>query len=162
MQLGDASLLLVHLDRERIGSALLEALPAAGDVNVVRLLDVIVVTRRAARRGSLTEIDVSELALAGITLRTPGLIGVEDAAGLTAHLDIGASAAIILVEHSAAAGAASALPLLHDRIIEVRRVPASVANAIWQSAEAVPVTRPHRIRRRCTMTYPAVHDTARP
>lgn len=160
MPLRDATLLLVHLEHERPCSALLEALTAGGDGTPGRVLDAIIVSRRAARTGSLTEIDGSELALAGIALCAPGLIGVEDAARLAARLGVGASAAIILVEHGPSAAPASTLSLLQDRIIDVRPVPASVANTVWESAQAVEVVHPRSVRRRCTVTRRALHSSA--
>lgn len=161
MRVGDASLLLVRLEHEQPGSALMEALLPNGGPRDGRLLDVVIVSRRSAHVGALSEIVLPDFALAGITLDTPGLIAVDDAARLTAHLDVGANAAVILVEHDPTTAASSLFALRSEQIVAVRSLPAPVANAVLDSAQQASVARPRsRSRRRCTFARPSTRGMA--
>lgn len=151
MPVNETMLLLVRLDAEQPGSELLEALLRCVEAGEARLLDFVIVSRRTARTGSLREVALDEFALAGIALRSPGLIGLDDAAVLSARVAIGASAAIVLVDTSAGATAPSVAVLLRQHVILARSVPAIVTSTLLESA------RPHAItlggRRGCMRAH---------
>lgn len=153
MLLSDVAILLVRLDGSRPRAALLESLLRPVEGGDIRLLDFVVITRHSARGCRLTEVDADEFALAGLALGAAGLLGIDDAAVLAAGIRIGESGAIVLVERHTATWSTLESGPLRDALIDVRPVPASVANAVLQSALRRSRTgKPRRARNLCTGT----------
>ncbi|MBN7792464.1 DUF6325 family protein [Microbacterium esteraromaticum] len=154
MPLGQTTLMLAGVDDERPDAALLRALVSGAVSGEIRLLDLVIVRRRTISSGVLYEVDHDDLALMGLPLAVPGMIGVDDAATLCAHVSIGAAAALILVGHPAVAQPADWPPTaLRARLIGVWPVPVSAADLVLEAARAravsgaVPGRRAFRSRR---------------
>lgn len=137
MPLGQTTLLLAGVDDDRPDAALLRALVGGAVPGGIRLLDLVIAQRRTIRSGVLYEVDQDDLALMGLPLAVPGMIGVDDAAALCAHVSIGASAALILVGHPTVPQPADWPPTaLRARLIGVWPVPASASDVVLESARA--------------------------
>ncbi|MBY6061137.1 DUF6325 family protein [Microbacterium esteraromaticum] len=137
MPLGQTTLLLAGVDGDRPDAALLQALVHGANIGGIRLLDLVVVHRRSLRGGVLLEVDQDDLALMGLPLAAAGLIGVDDAAALCAHVGVGSSAAVVLVEGGVDERTrAWAPPALRARLLGVWPVPASATEDVLQTARA--------------------------
>lgn len=151
MPVGETTLLLVGLVTEQPGAELLETLLCCAEAGEAQLHDFVIISRRTARTGSLREVAFDEFALAGIALRSPGLIGLDDAVLFSTCVTVGTSAAIILVETVSDASAPTIAALRRHDVIAVRSVPAIVTNTLLESA------RPHLVtvnrRRGCARAF---------
>ena len=101
------------------------------DKKVIRILDLVLVTKDSS--GDVAAVEFDELEhLAGfleIDAEVGGLIGPDDISFVGAELDPGSAAAVLLVEDLWAAPLASALDRCGGTLIEGARIPRDLADA---------------------------------
>ncbi len=132
--LGDVEFVAVHLEGDRLGPNVLEALLRQVEAGAIRLLDFLMIERLGLEEHRIVEVDRDEFALAGLALETPGLIGEDDARHFAATVPLGALAALILVEPIWLERFARDVDHREDRILATQPIPASIANTILSSA----------------------------
>lgn len=133
-ELGDVEFVVVQLDNDHLSPRILEALLRQVEVGALRLLDFVIVDRLTVSRYRLTEVDGDEFTLAGLGLRTPGLVSEDDIRHFVPELPVGASAALILVEPTWGEHLSRDLSPHGDRVLAMQPIPAAIANAVLDAA----------------------------
>lgn len=133
-ELGDVEFLVVQLDNDHLSPRVLEALLRQVEVGALRLLDFLIVNRTTVSQYHLTEVDSDEFTLAGLGLRTPGLVSEDDVKHFVPELPVGASAALILVEPTWGEHLSRDLAPHGDRVLAMQPIPAAIANAVLDAA----------------------------
>ncbi|KAB1864331.1 DUF6325 family protein [Microbacterium algeriense] len=129
---GPAEFYLVGFEGERPDPATFRALADLVDSGVVRLLDVVIVTRSESGEVQIVELesDGGVLGLVGFEPIAAGLAGEEDAEALAGALAPGRSAAIVVLELAFARVLAQRLAEAGGEVLRSERVPAPVVNAM--------------------------------
>lgn len=133
--LGDVEFFIVRLNSDHLSPSVLEALLRQVDQGAVRLLDLLLIRRPALDEYGLSEVDVDEFALAGLGLRTPGIVCEDDVRHFAAALPVGCVAMLILVEPTWAEEFSADLAFHGDTVIATQGIPASIANAVLGTAQ---------------------------
>ncbi|MHC9045027.1 DUF6325 family protein [Microbacterium saperdae] len=133
--LGDVAFFVVRLDdHDHLSPTLLESLLRQVEADALRVLDCLVLCRRASDEFSLGEVDADEFALAGLTLHAPGLVGEDDVGHFASVLPVGTAALLILVEPTWAERLTAELAFHGDVVLATQTIPAAVANAVLGAA----------------------------
>jgi hypothetical protein len=129
-ELGDVEFVVIQLEHDRLSPRVLEALLRQVEIGALRLLDFLIVRRVSPGDYHLTEVDGDEFVLAGLELRTPGLVSEDDARHFLPELPVGTLAAVILVEPTWGERLSRDLAPRGDRVLATQPIPAAIANAV--------------------------------
>ena len=117
--------LVIAFPDGNISDEIAPALADLVDKKVIRILDMVFVTKDASGEASFLEFDELEnmAGFAEIDGEVGGLIGPDDLDFVASELDSGAAAAVLLVEDLWAASFASALERSGGMLLEGARIP---------------------------------------
>jgi hypothetical protein len=129
---GPAEFYLVGFDGARPDPATFRALGDLVDSGVVRLLDMVLLTKSEEGDVEILELDDDSAAigLADFEPIAAGLAGEEDVAALAEALAPGRSAAVVVLELAFARVLAQNLAAAGGEVLRSERVPAPVVNAM--------------------------------
>src|SRR5690606_18672345 len=132
---GPVEFYLFALDGEKPAPGVVEALRDLVEKGIVRLLDLILVTK--AENGDLTVVEIDENpedhGFEGVEFAAIGLAGDEDIDDLAPLIPAGTTAAIVVLELAWAKQLAERLASSGAEVLSVERVPAPVVNALVDS-----------------------------
>lgn len=134
---GPIEVYVVEFEGEGLAPAVLDALLTLSASGTVRVVDLVVVARRADGSVHLTELrEDAAHALSGIglELEIEGLIGEDDIAESIAHTAPGFGVAIAAIEMRWATELASRLASEGGRVVRTERVPAPLVNELVSTA----------------------------
>lgn len=129
IRLGPVEMFVAVLEGDHPPPALFDALVREVDGNSVRLLDFATVCN-TDHGLTIVEADTDELALLGLPLIAPGLVAEEDMRRVSPSVPPGRCAAVFLIELEWARRLSATIALGGAVIVETRRFPAVVVNAI--------------------------------
>ena len=131
---GPVELTLVTFDGG-IDSSTFEAFGELCDSKVVRLVDLVIVSKSASGKVTVTEVDGNGL---GVQLDLPaaGIIGDDDTAEFAELISPGSSAALVAVELSYQRSLASRLAESGGVVLSRELIPAPVVNALVDHIES--------------------------
>ena len=133
MTLGPLEVAVLEFEGDRFPGEIVPALTEVLDLGIVRIVDIVFVTRDAA--GSVAAVELEALdddmaqAVAPIADDVMGLLSEEDVRRVGAALPNDSSAAIVVLEHRWAARLREAIASAKGRVITMERIPAEVAEA---------------------------------
>ena len=131
MTTGPVEYLVVAFPDGNVSDEIAPELADLADKKVIRILDLVLVTKDSS--GDVAAVEFDELEhLAGfleIDAEVGGLIGPDDIGFVGAELDPGSAAAVLLVEDLWAAPLASALDRCGGTLIEGARIPRDLVDA---------------------------------
>ena len=131
MTTGPVEYLVVAFPDGNVSDEIAPELADLADKKVIRILDLVLVTKDSS--GDVAAVEFDELEhLAGfleIDAEVGGLIGPDDISFVGAELDPGSAAAVLLVEDLWAAPLASALDRCGGTLIEGARIPRDLVDA---------------------------------
>ena len=135
---GPVELHLVAFEGDRPDPGVISAIVELIEDGLVRLLDLIVVSKSADGGVSAVEIDddAERFGFTGVELAELGIAGEEDIEELAELIEPGASAAIIAYELVWAKRLAERLAESGGYVLQSERIPAPVVNALLEAAEA--------------------------
>ena len=130
---GPVEIFLIGFDGERPGPDVVNAIVELVNSGVVRLLDLLFVTR-SYETGDVVVLEIDEVAdeygLPEFELLEVGIAGEEDVADFAEDLAPGTSAALLVVEHAWARNFAEAMFNAGGSVLRTERIPAPVVNEI--------------------------------
>ncbi|WP_130014242.1 DUF6325 family protein [Serinicoccus sediminis] len=136
---GPVELHLVGFEGDRPDPGALAALRELVDSGLLRLLDLVVVSR--SEQGELTTQEMSEGSqdwdVSGLEPAETGLAGEEDLEELAATLEAGTSGVVVVFELVYARTLAERLAAAGATVLRTERIPAPVVNELLRSAEQV-------------------------
>jgi hypothetical protein len=128
---GPVEIFLIGFDGERPGPDVVNAIVELVDSGVVRLLDLLFVTR-SFETGDVVVLEVDEVSdaygLPEFELLEVGIAGEEDVSDFAGALEPGTSAALLVVEHAWARAFAEAMFNAGGAVLRTERIPAPVVN----------------------------------
>jgi hypothetical protein len=134
---GPVEIFLIGFEGERPGPDVVNAIVELVNSGVVRLLDLLFVTR-SYETGDVVVLEVDEVAdaygLPEFELLEVGIAGEEDVSDFADDLEPGTSAALLVVEHAWARNFAEALFNAGGAVLRTERIPAPVVNEIAASS----------------------------
>ncbi|MCR2808592.1 MULTISPECIES: DUF6325 family protein [unclassified Microbacterium] len=134
---GPVELYLVGFDGERPSPGVLSALMELIDSGLVRLLDLVLVTKSTTGEVTVTEIeeDSDAYGLAEVEFLASGIAAEEDIHELAESILPGASAALVALELVYARTLTERLASSGAVVLRAERIPAPVVNAVLEAAE---------------------------
>lgn len=134
---GPVELYLVGFEGDRPSAATIAALGELLEGGLVRLLDLVIVSKSEGGDVEIIEIEdrAEEYGLGDIELAEIGITGDEDIAELVELVDPGTSAAIVALELVYARRLAQKLAESGGVVLSAERIPAPVVNAVMELAE---------------------------
>ena len=130
---GPVEIFLIGFEGERPGPDVVNAIVELVNSGVVRLLDLLFVTR-SYETGDVVVLEIDEVAdeygLPEFELLEVGIAGEEDVADFAEDLAPGTSAALLVVEHAWARAFAEAMFNAGGSVLRTERIPAPVVNEI--------------------------------
>lgn len=133
---GPGELIAIRFDGSAVPDEVRDAFLAAVDADVVRLLDLLVVTVDADR--TITTIEPEDLGdlfdVGSFELDEQGLVGAEDAETIAETLAPGQTALVLLLEHRWARAVAYAVRATGGNLIATERIPAAVLDDLALAA----------------------------
>ena len=134
---GPVEMYLVGFEGERPAPAVIEALGDLLDSGLMRLLDVIIISRSEAGEVTVVEVhdEADEYGLADIELAAIGIAGDEDIDELAELVPPGRSAALVVLEMVYARELAEKVAASGAEVLSVERIPAPVVNAIVDAVD---------------------------
>lgn len=134
-QYGPVELHLVGFEGERPDPGVVEALADLLESGLLRLLDVVLISRSEDGDVTVTEIDDATDGFGDLVIGAVGLAGEEDIADFAEHVPPGASAALFVLELVYARTLASRLDASGAVLLRSERIPAPIVNAIVDAVE---------------------------
>jgi uncharacterized membrane protein len=134
---GPVELYLVGYDGEGPDATTFRALADLIDAGIVRLLDLVIVSKDAA--GTIDVIEVEDLDAFGFGAYEPaasGLAGVEDIEAVAEAMPPSTAAALLVVELVYARALAQSVADSGGVVLRTERIPAPIVNAVADFAEA--------------------------
>lgn len=132
---GPVELYLVGLEGERPAPGVVEALGEVLEAGLVRLLDLVLISRD--EDGDLTIIEIEdeadEYGFAGVELAAIGIVGDEDIDELAELVEPGTAAVLVALELAWARRLSERLAASGGELLSVERIPAPVVNALIDS-----------------------------
>ncbi|MHC9045034.1 DUF6325 family protein [Microbacterium saperdae] len=129
---GPVELYLVGFEGDRPNPAVTAALTELLESELIRLLDLILISR--SEDGDVTVVEIEdeseEYGFGGIEFGASGLVADEDVAEFAELIPPGASAALVAIELSWARGLARSLDAAGGVVLRSERIPAPTVNAI--------------------------------
>ncbi|WP_431279959.1 DUF6325 family protein [Leifsonia poae] len=137
-QYGPVQLYLIGFDGDRPGQGVVEEIVKLVESDIVRLLDLLFVSRSVDGDVTVLEIDeiVDEYGLAELEIAELGLAGEDDVEDLSGAIEPGTSAALLVVEHIWAREFAQALFSAGGRVLQTEQIPAPIVNAVVDATSA--------------------------
>ncbi|WP_100810897.1 MULTISPECIES: DUF6325 family protein [unclassified Microbacterium] len=134
---GPVELYLVGLEDERPAPGVVDALAEVLDAGLVRLLDLVLMSRDDD--GNLTVVEIEEetddYGFGGVELAAVGIVGDEDIAELSELVEPGTSAVLVALELAWARRLSEKLAASGGQLLSVERIPAPVVNALIESID---------------------------
>lgn len=130
---GPVEIHLVAFEGPRPSTEVLDALNAQAESGLVRVLDLVLVSR--AEDGSVTADEFESDDADVLPLESAGLIGTEDVSDFADLVPPGSSAALVALELLFAKMLADALAESGAEVVASERIPAPVVNALAELVE---------------------------
>lgn len=137
---GPVEFYLVGFQGDRPSQATVDALLEVLASGMMRLLDIVFITKAEDGTVSVTEVEEAEAAaaLADLDIVASGLAGEEDINDFAEVIPEGTSAALVAVELVYQRKLASALANSGSTVLSTERVPAPIVNAVLDLVDATP------------------------
>ena len=129
-----SDLLVIGFTGDTVPQDVRDHLDKAVESGVVRLLDLVVVSRDAAGELSLAEAEDLGLRFAEMALPEQGLVGEDDVMDAAEDLDPGQTALVVLFEHVWARELTAAVRGTGGELLAAHRIPAWVLDEIEDAA----------------------------
>ena len=132
---GPVELHLIGFEGERLDPGVVQALADLLEGGLLRLLDVVLISRSEEGDVTVVEIDDQDDVFGDLVIGASGLAGAEDIAEFAEHVPPGASAALFVLELLYARELASRLGESGAVLLRTERIPAPIVNAIVDAIE---------------------------
>jgi len=132
---GPVELHLVGFEGERPDPGVIQALTELLESGLLRLLDVVLISKDEDGDVTVTEIDDETDGFGDLVIDAIGLAGDEDIAEFSELVPAGASAALFVLELAYARTLANRLDASGAVLLRSERIPAPIVNAIVDAAE---------------------------
>lgn len=132
--LGPIDLNLLKLESGGLTKELMQVLAGQVQSGLLRLVDMVSITRELDDSISVTEVDLSVFGIEGLEVVASGIIAIEDLELLAAEIPPGGSAILVALELVWAIDLANALAQAGGEVVATERIPASAVNAVLESA----------------------------
>lgn len=132
---GPVELHLIGFEGESLDPGVVQALADLLEGGLLRLLDVVLISRSEEGDVTVVEIDDQDDIFGDLVIGATGLAGAEDITEFAAHVPPGASAALFVLELTYARELSSRLGESGAVLLRTERIPAPIVNAIVDAIE---------------------------